>query len=97
LAKIKEWKENPLSQHFQTIQFYKKKNKCEVGRTLKATLLTPSNKTPLGYGWIYHLFLRPLENRKQYEVTISDYSAYNCMDFSSFIIALCPLASRGRG
>jgi hypothetical protein len=31
------------------------KNEWEVGQTLKATLLTPSNIPLLGYGWIYHL------------------------------------------
>jgi hypothetical protein len=57
-------------------------NKWEVGQTLEATLLTPSNIPPLGYGWIYRLFLRLPKNRKQYEAMISDYVTCNCMDFS---------------
>jgi hypothetical protein len=44
-------------------------NKWEVGRTLEATLLTPSNIPPLGYGQIYHLLSRLPRNHKQYEVT----------------------------
>ncbi len=39
-------------------------NKWEVGRTLEATLLTPSNIPPLGYGWIYNLLLGPTKNCK---------------------------------
>jgi hypothetical protein len=30
-------------------------NKCEVGRTFEATLLTPSNILLIGYGWIYRV------------------------------------------
>jgi hypothetical protein len=60
-------------------------NKWEVGRTFEATRLTPSNIPPPGYGQIYRLLLGSLDNRKQYEVTINDYSACNCMDFSSMM------------
>ncbi len=84
LAKIKEWEEDSLSQHFQAIHFVK--NKWEVGRILEATLLTPLNIPNLGYGQIYPLFLGLLKNRKQYEVTIDDYLACNCMDFSSTMV-----------
>jgi hypothetical protein len=34
------------------------------GQTLEATLLTPSNIPPSGYGRIYRLLLGPLENYK---------------------------------
>jgi hypothetical protein len=62
------------------------KDKWQVGRTFEATLLTPSNIPPLGYGWIYHFLLRLSKNRKQYEVMINDYSICSCVDFSSMIV-----------
>jgi len=49
---------------------------------LLKTLLTSSNIPPSRYGQIYHLLLRPPKNRKQYEVTISDYLACSYMGFS---------------
>jgi hypothetical protein len=58
-----------------------------VGQILEATLLTPSNIPPSGYGWIYHLLLRLLENCKQCEVTINDYSICGCVDFFSMMFA----------
>ncbi len=61
-------------------------NKWEVGRTLEATLLTPSNIPPPRYGWIYRLLSGPLGNHKQYEVTISDYLTCNCVDFFSMMV-----------
>jgi len=61
-------------------------NKWEVGWTLEATLLIPSNIPPLGYRWIYHLLSGSPKNRKQYEVTINDYPTCNCMDFSSVMV-----------
>jgi hypothetical protein len=57
-----------------------------VGQTFEATLLTPSKIPPSRYGWIYRLLVRLLENRKQYEVTINDYSTCNCVDFSSMMV-----------
>jgi hypothetical protein len=62
-------------------------NKWEVGWILEATLLTPSNIPPLGYGWIYRLFSGLPKNCKQYEVTINDYSTCNCVDFFSMMFA----------
>jgi hypothetical protein len=60
-------------------------NKWEVGQTLEATLLTPSNIPPLGYGQIYRPLSKLPKNYKQYEVTINDYSIYSCVDFSSMM------------
>jgi hypothetical protein len=62
-------------------------NKWEVGQILETTLLTPSNIPHLRYGWIYRLLLGPLENCKQYEVMIRDYSACSCMNFFSMMFA----------
>jgi hypothetical protein len=59
--------------------------KVEVGQTLEATLLILSNIPLPGYGWICFLLLGPLENHKQYEVTMSDYLACNCVDFVSMM------------
>jgi hypothetical protein len=42
---------------------------------LEAILLTPLNIPPLRYGWIYCLLLGLPYNRKQYEITISNYLA----------------------
>jgi hypothetical protein len=61
-------------------------NKWEVGQTFKATLLTPSNIPPPIYGEIYLLLLGPLKNHKQYEVMISDYLAYSCVDFACMMV-----------
>ncbi len=61
------------------------KNEWEVGRTLEATLLFPSNIPPTKYGWIYRLFLGPPKSRKQYEITINDCMAYSCVDFFSMM------------
>jgi hypothetical protein len=58
-----------------------------VGRSLEATLLTPSNNPPSGYERIYCLLSGLPKNRKQYEVTINDYLAYNCMDFFSMMVS----------
>jgi hypothetical protein len=52
-----------------------------VGQTLEATLLTLSNILPPGYGQIYRLLSGPLDNHKQYVVTIIDYLVYSCVDF----------------
>jgi hypothetical protein len=38
--------------------------KWEVGQTLEATLLTPSNIPPPVYGGIYYLLLGPLDKLK---------------------------------
>jgi hypothetical protein len=56
-----------------------------VGQALENTLQTPITFFLLGYGWIYRLLSRPLENRNQYEATISDYLACNCMDLFSMM------------
>jgi len=58
-----------------------------VGQTLEATLLTPLNIPPLGYGWVYYFLSRLPKNHKQYEIMISDYPVCNYMDFSSMIIS----------
>jgi hypothetical protein len=39
-------------------------NKWEVGQTFEATLLTPSNVPPSGYGWIYRLLHKIVSNMK---------------------------------
>ncbi len=57
-----------------------------MGQTFEATLLTPSKIPPSRYGWIYRLLVGLLENCKQYEVTINDYLACNCVDFSSMMV-----------
>jgi hypothetical protein len=61
-------------------------NKWEVGQTFKTTLLTPSNIPLPRYGEFYLLLSRPPENHKQYEVMISDYLVYNCVDFASMMV-----------
>jgi hypothetical protein len=63
-------------------------NKWEVGQTLEATSLTPSNIPFPGYGQIYCLLSRSPKNRKQYEVTISDYLACSRVDFASMMVSI---------
>jgi len=61
-------------------------NKWKVRLIFEATLLTPSNIPPLGYGQIYCLLSKPPKNCKQYEITIKDYLACNCVDFFSMMV-----------
>jgi hypothetical protein len=61
-------------------------NKWKVRIIFEATLLTISNIPPLGYGQIYCLLSKLPKNHKQYEITISDYLACNCVDFFSMMV-----------
>ncbi len=54
-------------------------------QALETTLLTPLTIPFTRYGRIYYLLFKLLENCKQYEVTITNYLACNCMGFSSMM------------
>jgi len=56
------------------------------GQIFKTKLLIPLNIPPPRYGQIYLLLSVPQENHKQYEVMISDYLVYNCVDFASTVV-----------
>jgi hypothetical protein len=49
------------------------------------TINPPLEVPPLGYGWIYKIVFNQNLNKKQYEVTIGDFPACNCLDFVEMI------------
>ncbi len=50
-----------------------------------ATFQPPLKVHALGYGQIYKVLCGKVSNKKQYEVTIRNFLAYNCMDFVTMV------------
>jgi hypothetical protein len=56
-------------------------NKWKVKHVLLSNILPPTNVPSPKYGRMYKIILSPIENRKQYEVTIGNFLTCTCIDF----------------